>query len=152
MIYQLCRNGHPTNYDSAKHPENNKNFCPTCGEATLLGCPDCGAPIDDISGSSLSFRAANYCKNCGHSLPWTESALKAARELAQAQRNLSEAERDDLTASIGDLVKDTPTATLAARKTRAILDKAGPAVASMFRDILVDLVSETAKKILFPPF
>jgi len=145
---QYCRNGHMTNYAPLEHPENNRNFCSECGEPTLLNCPNCQVSIEDL-GYMLP-KAPKYCRNCGQPFPWTEMALAAAHEFIQSQEQLSEEDRATLDSSIEILAKDTPLTTVRANKVKTILNKAGTGVASMFRDIVVDIMSETAKKIIFP--
>lgn len=98
----------------------------------------------------MHFIAPNYCENCGKPFPWTETALREAHEFVNSQDALSEEDRKTLDNSIDDLVRNTPSTTVKANKVKTILAKAGPTVASMFRDIIVDVASETAKKILFP--
>jgi hypothetical protein len=145
---QYCRNGHLTNHDPIAHPEDNRKFCSKCGEPTLLYCPNCQDPIEDL-GYMLP-QAPRFCKNCGQPFPWTERKLNAAQDLIQGQEQLSESERAIVINNLGELVKDSPFTTVAATKVKTFLSKAGPAVTGMFRDVLVDVMSETAKKILFP--
>ena len=47
-------------------------------------------------------------------------------------------------------MRDTPGTTLAATKFKKLAAKAGGGVASAFKEILVSIVSESAKKILWP--
>lgn len=64
-------------------------------------------------------------------------------------REVSIKDRGVLLEISDDLFKDTPSTTNAAKKVKAILVKAGPNDEAMFRDNLVDVVSETAKKFFF---
>ena len=52
--------------------------------------------------------------------------------------------------SLDDLVRDTPGTTVAATRFKRIATKAGGGAASAFKEILFSVVSETAKKILWP--
>ncbi len=52
--------------------------------------------------------------------------------------------------SLDDIVRDTPKTTVAATRFKRILAKAGTGAGQAFRDILVDVISETAKKMIWP--
>jgi len=91
-----------------------------------------------------------FCPDCGKPYPWTEAKLKAAQELADELDNLSPEERDLLKRSLDDIMRDTPQTTVAANRFKRLVAKAGQVTAEGFRDILVDILSETAKKIIWP--
>lgn len=76
--------------------------------------------------------------------------MDAARELAQFIGELSPEDQAILNQNLDDLVKDTPHTAVAAAKFKSIVAKVGKEAASGFRDILVDVVSETAKKLIWP--
>lgn len=145
---QLCRNGHLVNFDPHGNPDNNRNFCSTCGEATLTKCEKCQNPIEDTS--YMIFKAPSFCGDCGSPFPWTATRLEAAHELAKTFEYIDEDQRKILDSNIDVLVKDTPSTSIAASKVKTVLRKAGDTATQMFRDILVDIMSETAKKIIFP--
>jgi hypothetical protein len=136
------------------YPESNKKFCDTCGAATIIACQRCNAHIPGayIGGAFVlsHFLVPAFCPNCGAPYPWTESRLQAARELAQEVGDLTDDERETLAQNLDDIVVDTPRTTLAATRWKRVLARAGPVVADAFRQILVDVMSETAKKILWP--
>ena len=94
--------------------------------------------------------APAFCLHCGASYPWTDARLKAARELAHELDGLSAAEKEALAKSLDDLVKDTPSTPVAATRFKKLTVKAGKGTVAAFRDILVDIVSETAKKMIWP--
>ncbi len=152
---QICPNGHVVNATSVSFPEGNKKFCNKCGEPTITACQSCNSPIQGIlhiSGSGFSsfeYAPPRFCHECGSIYPWTKVRLEAARELAD-ELNLSNEEKETLKQSIKDLVQDTPRTQVAASRFKRLVAKAGPQVGAMFRDILVDVLSETAKKTLFP--
>ncbi len=98
------------------------------------------------SGSSVSF-----CYGCGKAFPWTASALETTRLFADETDLLSPTEREELKSTFGDLVRDTPRTTLAATRFSKLMVKAGKGVAHAFRDILVDIDSETVKKVISGP-
>ena len=71
-------------------------------------------------------------------------------ELAQEIDNISDEDRIVLQKSIDELAKDTPSTPVAVTRFKKIMVKAGQTTAGMFREILVDVLSEAAKKALFP--
>lgn len=154
-VVQICLNGHVINASSRRYPQYNKKFCDKCGETTITNCQNCDA---DIKGryhrrgffNGTRFPALLYCDNCGEPYPWTKVKIQAAHDLAQELENISNNEKIIMSQSIDKMVKDTPETTLAATRFQKILSKASEPIASAFRDILVDIVSETAKKILWP--
>ena len=156
-VAQICLNGHVINKYARTMPEFNKKFCDTCGARTIIACQKCNASIQGrydsglvIIGPSKPFPAPAFCHNCGAPYPWTESRLQAARELAQELEDLTDDERETLAENLDDIVADTPRTTLAATRWKRVLSRAGPVVADAFRQILVDVMSETAKKVLWP--
>ena len=92
----------------------------------------------------------SFCINCGQPYPWTKSILQAAHELAQEIDNISDEDRVVLQKSIDELVKDTPSTPVAATRFKKIMVKVGQATTGLFREILVDVLSEAAKKAMFP--
>ncbi len=78
------------------------------------------------------------------------TTLEAAAELVEEMDGLSDDERKALSSSLDDLVRDTPRTPAAAAKFKRLIGKAGSTVAAEFRALLVDVISETAKKLLYP--
>ena len=150
---QICISGHVINSQSISTPHLNRKFCERCGAPTITKCPYCSAIIrgNYHSGpNTASFTRPSFCPDCGKAYPWTEAKLKAARELSDELDNLSPDEREMLKKSLDDIVRDTPQTTVAATRFKKIVAKAGKPVADAFRDILVDVLSEAAKKIIWP--
>ena len=152
-VAQICENGHVVNSWSASSPEHNEKFCSKCGAPTITKCPSCdtlirGNVLDDFP--DLHFEAPKFCINCGNPYPWTQSRLTAAVELANELESINESDKAILVASINDLVKDTSSTPIAAMRFKKIMVKVGTATASMFKDILVDILSEAARKAIFP--
>ena len=79
-----------------------------------------------------------------------QSASKAASELTELQEGLTDDEKALMKKSIDDLIRDTPQTTVAAHRVKQLAAKAGTTALDGFRTILINVVSETAKKILFP--
>jgi len=153
-VAQICLNGHVVNSMTVEHPESNFAFCARCGQPTISQCQNCKAPIQgylhipNAAGHGYSHPA--FCNECGLPFPWTKSKLEAARELSDLIENLSKKDVQSLKDSLEDLVKDTPRTTVAATKFTKIISKAGKSAADGFRTILIDVLSETAKKMIWP--
>lgn len=154
-VAQICLNGHVINASTINFPEFNKKYCDKCGAQTITTCQHCNAQIrgdyhiEGVIGGS-EYQAPAFCHNCGKAYPWTEARIKAAQDMAKELENISDEEKKILSQSIDEIVKDTPGTTLAATRFKKIVSRAGKAVADGFRDILVDIVSETAKKLIWP--
>src|SRR5262249_28004033 len=143
---------------SRRHPDHNRPFCDQCGSPTIQNCPKCGKPIRGeyhvegviMLGSGGRFPAPSFCAECGNPFPWTEGRLDAARALADDLDGLSETEREALKKSLDDLVRDSPQTPVATQRFKKFIAKAGKEAASGFKEILIGVVSETAKKALWP--
>jgi len=90
----------------------------------------------------------SFCPDCGKPYPWTEAKLKAARELTDLLEGLSQEEREILKKSFGDIVRDTPQTKVAAAQFKRLAAKVGKIAAEQLRELVVDIASETAKKII----
>ena len=154
-LAQICLNGHVINASVKEYPQFNKKFCDKCGAATITNCPICNAEIqgDYHGGDVFSLadqKAPAFCPNCGKPYPWTEAKIQTAHDLAQELENISDDDKKILTQSIDEIVKDSPRTILIATRFKKILSKTSKPIVNAFRDILIDIVSETAKKILWP--
>lgn len=155
-IAQICINGHVINSRAQSNPERNQKFCDICGEQTITECPQCKNPIrgnyhvPGVLAIGFEYIPPKFCHNCGKPYTWTEMKLRTAQELADEVENLTPAERDILKLSLDELVRDTPDVQIASLRFKKLMTKAGKDVANAFRDILVDVASETAKKMLWP--
>ncbi len=84
----ICRNGHVVATSLHLSPMRGAGFCIECGAGLLDVCPSCGAMIrghlnlDWVMGGSDRFTFPKYCHSCSAAYPWTDAALKAARDLA----------------------------------------------------------------------
>lgn len=154
-VMQVCLNGHKIT-DTLEHsPEKARGQCPSCGAVTIRRCLACRTSIRGYY--HLSGVAGLHgpdvpvlCHACGKPFPWTESRLKAALELAEGVKGLCDAQRRTIKASLDDLVRDTPRTTQAARRFKSIVVKAGNGTAGEFKTILVSVVSEAARKVIWP--
>ena len=154
---QICMNGHViTSILSVKRLFNQK-YCTQCGALIITTCPKCNERIQgsyydtswflDYDGT---YRKPAFCHNCGAAYPWTDSKLKAARDLSDDLENLTRDERDLLKKTLDDIVRDTPETTVSAQRFKNLAAKAGSIAANALKDILVDIVSETDKKVIWP--
>jgi len=153
-VAQICVNGHVINSSSESYPQDNKNFCDQCGAETITKCRHCGREIKgdylDVQGFIIeSFKKPSFCDNCGKPYPWIESRILAAQELVKKTEGLSSEEKDILKNSIDDIVRDTSSSQVAALRFKKIMVKSGKVVADMFKDILVSIASEAAKKAIW---
>jgi hypothetical protein len=152
---QICINGHVITDSIVTSPEVSQKFCNKCGAPTITNCQTCNASIrgfhhlDGIIYSS-DYKLPNFCPECGKPYPWTDAKLKAAKELSDELENLSPEERETLKKSLDDIVRDTPQTPVAATRFKKIAAKAGKVAADGLRDILVDIASEAAKKVIWP--
>ncbi len=147
---QVCVNGHDINDSAHSSPEFNQAFCSKCGAETITSCPDCNSPIKGrLRGSmATSYVPPKFCGECGKAFPWTARALQVARMYADDLDKLSPSDRELLKGSLDELLKDTPTTPLAANRFRKLLEKAGPGALECMKKIVIDLLAETAKKVI----
>lgn len=150
---QTCMNGHViTSYVGS--PWGNARmqpFCGDCGAATILECPSCrepqrGYPLDAVMGERGTPKA--YCGRCGKPYPWTEGHLAAATELVTEDELLSATDKELLTATFADMTSENPRTTLAATRFKRLAAKAGKGLGDAIQKTLVDVLSETAKKVM----
>lgn len=155
---QICINGHIITDSIQVDPEDQKR-CDKCGGVLFIECQNCGANIrgreyipDLWSGSRpiQLHKAPQFCYQCGNPYPWLETKIQAARELAQELDNISDDEKEILVKSIDEIVIDTPKTEVAAIRLKKILSKSGQQVAEAFKNILVSVVSESVKKMIWP--
>ncbi len=152
-VAQICLNGHLINEASVGYPDSNQEFCSKCGVKTIRVCQSCSARIRGAFRDSYipeNYVIPAFCSACGQPFPWTSAKIQTAHELAQELENISDEEKKILEQSIDEIVKDTPKTTLAATRFKKILFNTSKPVVDAFRDILVDIASETAKKLLWP--
>jgi len=154
-VMQVCRNGHKITESLRSNPELGKQHCPACGAATISKCEKCQAEIQGhyhVRGvlGLHNKKVPAFCGSCGSPYPWTETRLKAAQELAEELDGLTKEEKQTLTASLDDLVRESPRTTPAATRFKRIAGKAGKGAADAFKEILIGVISETAKKVICP--
>lgn len=153
---QVCVNGHTINDTYIKYPDRNQKFCDKCGEKTITTCQGCNTSIrgeyhvPGVASIGFTYTPPGYCHECGKAYPWTEAALEAAKELAKEVDGLTQEEQELLSRSIDEIVKNGPKTVVATTRFKKFAPKFGTEIGTAFKDILVDVVSETVKKSLWP--
>lgn len=152
---QVCPNGHVANKSSVSYPEFNKDFCEHCGEETITKCPVCSNPIRGLYHVAAalgltSYTPPAYCRDCGAAFPWTDRKIAAAAELAGEIGGLSTQEVAEFEEGLQEISRESPRAQLGAARVQKALAKMSATTAQAVRDVIVDIVSETAKKIIWP--
>lgn len=149
----ICQNGHVI----SKYEANSQEFCSICGARSYSACPHCNATIHgtvEMRGiafiGSIPYDRPNYCYSCGAAYPWTEMTLNNAVELVALDDELDEVSKDLIKNAIPDLIADSPTTPVAVSKCRKGLLRAGDALKNALYNLLIDVLSDTAKKMLFP--
>ena len=146
----ICLNGHVV----SKYSANSQPFCSHCGKETFSKCLSCGAPIrgtyeqEGIIDLTGYYNKPYYCYQCGTAYPWTQKLLDNAIELVSLDDDLDDSSRALIKDAIPDLIIDTPTTPVAVAKYKKGISKAGQVVKDALYNMLIDVVSETAKKAL----
>ncbi|HJH47457.1 MAG TPA: DUF2321 domain-containing protein [Bacteroides fragilis] len=149
----ICLNGHVVSPSKS----NAETFCSQCGNKTYSVCPQCNSPIRglyDVEGVVVvghrDYQKPYYCYNCGSPYPWTQKILDNAVELLSLDDELDSSSKELIKSAIPDLIVDTPTTPIAIAKYRKGIANAGQIIKDSLRQLLIDVISETAKKTLFP--
>jgi len=155
-VAQICLNGHVINDRSASQPEHNSPHCDKCGAETITQCPKCKTDIrgyyhvPNVVSLTGPDPAPAFCPKCGTAHPWTESRLIAAREYVRELDRLTDNEKGVLSRSLDDLVRDTPNSPVAALRFKQLVTKAGSAALDGLKTILVQVITESAKRQIWP--
>lgn len=145
----ICQNGHVINEMVNQCPDDNKNYCEICGSKAISKCEACGKDIRGNRPGDI-YTPPSFCNNCGKVFPWVQSRIEAAIELSLESDNISEDDKETFKESLGVVIRDTPRTALGATKIKKILFKIGNGTSKMIRDLIVSIISETAKKIIWP--
>lgn len=136
---------------------NVEKYCSKCGAITYSCCPNCGTRIrgvwDDpnvIYVGNDDYELPHYCYQCGAPYPWTQKILDNAVELLSLDDELDGSSKELIKNAIPDLIVDTPTTPIAIEKYRKGIANSGEIIKNSMRQILIDVICETAKKVLFP--
>ena len=150
-----CENGHLITATLETSDKGADPFCPKCGAPTLSACPACSAAIrghysaPNVLALKTNYRRAAYCYSCAAAMPWTGRAMQAAASLASELEVLSVDDREALKQTLPDLFAETPMTPVAANRFKRLMVKVGAGTAETFHDLLVDVLSEAAKKAIW---
>lgn len=152
---QICLNGHSINSMSESYPESNKKFCDKCGEPTITKCQKCDSVIrgyHHVPGvfTGSEYKLPKFCHECGAPYSWTGRSLTAAKELSEEMENLSPEEKELLKRSLDEIIRDSPQTQVAAQRFKRRVVKAGTTAGEGMKEILIGVVSEAAKRVLWP--
>lgn len=154
-VAQVCMTGHLITSMARSCPQIQEAFCQRCGEPTLMACPECEQPIrgeyhhpDVFDPPDIS--VPRFCPFCGKPFPWTSRSIAAAAELAQLNGELTPDEARAFEQHLGDVVKDSPKSMASAGRLKKLMEKLASGTATSIRELIVNLVSESAKRILWP--
>lgn len=145
----ICLNGHVISEDESNFLE----FCTICGSQTYSSCSKCKSPIlgsETFEYVPKSYTKPNYCHKCGEPYPWTQLILDNAVELLALDEELDEDTKTLIKTAIPNLLVETPSTPLAVARYKKGIANASQIVRDSMHNLLVDVLSETAKKILSP--
>lgn len=117
-----------------------------------MQCPNCSAMIrgdyhvEGVLTIGDGYVPPAFCHNCGRAFPWTDRKIASAVELVEAGTGISADDIQQFRADLTELTKDSPKTQVASLRFKKIMARAGGSVASGVRDIVVDVLSEAAKK------
>ena len=143
-VQQVCMNGHQVTARYDARPEERRDHCTLCGQATIAKCTSCKRRLEGRSvapyGVSTIPKPPAYCGGCGKALPWTQARTDALAEMVEELDGLKPAEREKLQGAIQDIIADTP------RSGTAVLlfKKAAASVGSVAGKLLMDVLGKVA--------
>lgn len=136
-------------------PQHNQAHCSRCGAKSLEQCADCGVPIRGAYhvyawGTFNASAVPAFCGECGKPFPWTETALRAAREFTHELKELSDIEKEEISRSLTGVLSDGPKTPAAVMRIKELAQKAGKAAMEGLKSILINVACEATKKALWP--
>lgn len=152
---RTCLKGHVIDNEAGELGGDPQLWCHICGAETIDKCPSCDGPLrghKKYTPLRPDPKPDDYCVHCGRALPWTASRQEALREIAKHIDKLTEDDRRALAELLPDLVcsTTTPSTEVAVVKMKSLLKKGGAVFTDAARNVLADVISETARKALFP--
>lgn len=158
---KICINGHISDYGNG---ENDK-YCNRCGTEVIDSCTNCGNSIRGASkrismvfDGLVSYQKAkaedmifpNYCPFCGKPYKWTQLIIDNSVQLLALEDDIDPGYKGIIKNAIPDLLVNTPTTPISITKFREIIGTLSQPIKDAFYQLLIDVISETAKKALFP--
>jgi len=149
---QICKNGHLITACYESSPVHREDFCSKCGVETITTCLSCSAQIRgkyNIPGIPMpgEIEIPLYCYSCGKPYPWTEEKIKAIKDFSK-EMELSLEDKQIIEDNVTEIVVDTPKTQVSAVRIKKVLSRVGGAFADKLRDMIVDIASETAVKLI----
>lgn len=162
-VAQICLSGHLINDRSREHPEDNEDFCASCGEKTIRVCPVCrheirgactviyadATPTDAVSADDAGYfpleEIPAFCTNCGSPFPWTEMKKREFFTIIDETKSVRKPEREKLKLSIEDLIKGI-NVQLGSTRLKLFLQKAGQEAAETLKSLLISFLSAAIRK------
>jgi hypothetical protein len=144
---QICSAGHVQHGGIRVMPD--EKFC-ECGAGTIHQCPSCGGNIKGASrGFANSLQSPPLgCLKCGKQYPWTQKAMEKVSEGIDGDPALSASEKQESKTDLESIIKNTPGAESAARRTHGRLAKMGVVLRAAYAEYVVPLVAETLANII----
>lgn len=147
----ICKNGHIITPALELHPEKDTKYCTECGEETIKNCENCNEAIRGIflaGFTSWHFSLPKNCHNCGKPYSWTQRKIDAAIKYSEEIENLEPQDIEILKKSIYEISSNSLNAEVSVIRYKKILKKIGGKIGEKLNDFIVDLASETIKKLL----
>ena len=154
-VAEVCLNGHVTTDSADTQPQHRQKYCSTCGETTTTSCPNCSASIrgdyhvEAVAIIGHTYTPPFYCHNCGNPFPWTQRRIASAIELVEIDKHLSSAEIEQFRTDVTELTRSGPRTVVATARFKNTLSKIGISAATGLREILIDVLSDAAKKAIW---
>jgi hypothetical protein len=144
---QICLAGHVQNGGTRVIPA--EKYCGDCGAETIHQCPSCNS---NIKGAFRSYgdwikNPPMCCLKCGKPYPWTQAAMEKVSQLIN-ESSLSITEKQEAKTDLDSILKNTPEAGSAARRTHGRLVRVGGVLQAAYVDYVVPLVAETLAKVI----
>lgn len=149
---EICLNGHLSNSSTKKYPTKSQPHCVECGEKTIRNCQNCDKDIrgrQEYAGLAFSYDVPSYCIYCGNPFPWIQARVEAAIELADLIDEFTDEDKEIITKSIPDLVRDTPRRQIAILQFKNVMKKTSSNIVMGFKEILFDILSEPINESLW---
>lgn len=142
---QICLKGHVQSSDGT--PFDPKAHCKKCGSPCIDECTHCQEPIQGAEKyRPASFSRPRFCHRCGKPYPWTEDALRTARELLAHDDKLSPDERNQILDDMEYIISD-PKGDLVATKKK-LLDFKLEKVKAPIREAVLDFMAKLAVELV----
>lgn len=154
-IAEACPNGHVSTNSADANPEFREKFCSKCGEETSTKCSHCNTGIrgeyyvEGVIDFGSQYKPPAFCHNCGNPFEWTQRRISSAVELVQECEELSDNDLVQFENDLKALTKDSPQVQVASMRFKKNMNKLGGSVANGVKEIIVNVLSETAKKAIW---